>query len=131
MAPRRKIDGNFRGKTDEKQPLTDALPRNKIGIMSKRNYIMLTAVIISLILPACESKQENPVDIYLRDKQSARSAADAADLDALRKSLGAYRAANGSYPDSLKDLEGMLGSQLDFSRYDYDPQTGTVTLKTK
>jgi hypothetical protein len=114
-----------------KQPLTDALPTNKINIMFKRNCIMLTAVIISLILPACESKQENPVNVYLGGKKSARSAADAANLDALRKSVEAYRAANGSYPDSLKDLEGMLGSRLDFSRYDYDPQTGTVTLKTQ
>jgi hypothetical protein len=111
--------------------LTDALPTNKIDIMFMRNAIMLAVIVASLILPACNSKQENPVNTYLGAARSAGNAADAANLDALRKSIEAYRAANGSYPESLKDIEGMLGSRMDFSRYDYDPQTGTVTLKTQ
>jgi hypothetical protein len=111
--------------------LTDALPENKIKMMFIRIFIILSVILSSLILPACNSKQENPVNTYLGATKSARSAADAANLDALRKSIEAYRAANGNYPESLKDIEGMLGSRLDFSRYDYDPQTGTVTLKTQ
>jgi hypothetical protein len=92
----------------------------------------MSAVIVSLLIPsACSSKQENPVSTYLGATKSARNAADAANLDALRKSIEAYRAANGSYPESLKDIEGMLGSRTDFSRYDYDPQSGAVTLKTQ
>jgi hypothetical protein len=97
-----------------------------------RKCIMLAVIVASsLILPACSSKQESPVTTYLGATKSASNAADAANLDALRKSIEAYRAANGSYPESLKDIEGMLGSRLDFSRHDYDPQTGTVTLKTQ
>jgi hypothetical protein len=99
--------------------------------MVSKKFFLFVFILISLILPACNSKQENPVNTYLGATKSASTAADAANLDALRKSIEAYRAANGSYPESLKDVEGMLGSQLDFSRYDYDPQTGKVTLKTQ
>jgi hypothetical protein len=108
------------------------MPGNKINRMSIRKCVILAVIVASsLILPACSSKQENPVNTYLGATKSAGNAADAANLDALRKSIEAYRAANGTYPENLKDLEGMLGSRLDFSRYDYDPQTGTVTLKTQ
>jgi hypothetical protein len=92
---------------------------------------MLAVIVTSLILPACNSEQENPVDTYLGAAKNAGNVADAANLDALRKSIEAYRAANGNYPKSLKDIEGMPGSPMDFSRYAYDPQTGTVTLKTQ
>jgi hypothetical protein len=92
---------------------------------------MLTVIVSSLALPACNSKQENPVNTYVSVKKSASDAADIANLDALRQTVQAYHAANGNYPASLKDVEGMLGSPVDFSKYNYDPQTGSVTMKAQ
>jgi uncharacterized protein YcfL len=95
-----------------------------------KRCIVLTCILSSLILLACSSKQENPVNTYVSVKKSASDAADIANLDALRQTVQAYRAANGNYPASLKDVEDMLGSPVDFSKYSYDPKTGSVTLKT-
>ena len=55
----------------------------------------------------------------------AERAADSANLAALRTSIQTYRATNGKYPESLKELA--MG--MDLSRFNYDPKTGAVTLK--
>jgi hypothetical protein len=111
--------------------LTEGLATNRINIMSIRKGIMSVVIASLLILPACNSKQENPVSTYVGAKKSASDAADSANLYALRQTVQTYHAANGNYPANLKDVEGMLGSPVDFSRYNYDPVTGTVTLKTQ
>ncbi len=99
--------------------------------MYLKRCLLLLFILSSVILPACDSKQANPVDVYAGAVKRAGNAAETANLDAVRQSIQAYHAANGAYPASLKDLEGIMGSRVDISRYDYDPQTGVVTLKTQ
>jgi len=50
-------------------------------------------------------------------------------LNAVRKTIAAFHAANGRYPKSLDEIEHMFGSPIDLSIYDYDPITGKVSLK--
>ncbi|MGE5301421.1 MAG: hypothetical protein ACM3MB_10765 [Acidobacteriota bacterium] len=96
--------------------------------------IFLAATLFALLLlPACREKPKNPVSEYgdslINSYKGAQNAAEIANLDALKKAVQAYRAANGSYPAELKDAESLVGGPIDLSNYDYDPATGAVTPK--
>ena len=98
--------------------------------------IFLAATLFALLLlPACKDKPKNPVAEYgdrlIDSYKGAQTAADMANLDALKKAIQAYRAANGAYPPELKDAADLVGSPLDLSKYDYDPATGAVTPRQK
>jgi hypothetical protein len=94
----------------------------------------LLTCLIFLLISSCDQKPKNPVSDYgnalIGGYKGSKVAAEQANLDAVQKSVDAYHAANDKYPDSLKDVEPLLaGTQVDFTKYDYDPRTGRVTLK--
>ncbi|MDA8079111.1 MAG: hypothetical protein M0Z79_09260 [Nitrospiraceae bacterium] len=96
--------------------------------------IILGLFITALVFAAaCDKKQPNPVEEYgtglLDARAKAQDAAAKANLDAVRQAVQAYRAANDAYPANLQDAAGLIGQQVDLSKYDYDPQTGAVRLK--
>jgi hypothetical protein len=86
------------------------------------------------LLIACEKKSKNPVEEYgtalIGSYKHAQNAAVAANLYAVKKSVQAYRAAYGKYPETLDELKKeSMGSDIDMSGYDYDPETGAVSIK--
>ena|ERR1700690_109427 len=91
-----------------------------------------TIIILTFIF-ACKEKPKNPVaeygDTMINSYQKGKQAAVTGNLDAVKKSLEAYHASNEKYPQNLDDIKPLIGSELDLSRYDYNPQTGAVTLK--
>lgn len=95
-----------------------------------KRVLLITA--ISFMLVSC-SEEKNPVakvggtvvNTYKRGQQ----AGETANLDAVRKTVQAYHAANDKYPETLDEIKGMMGSEIDTSKYNYDPQTGEVRLK--
>lgn len=93
---------------------------------------VLAACIIMLVFTGCDEKPKNPVSEYgsamIGSYQKGQQAAATSNLYAVKSTVQAYRAANGKYPDNLSDLD-FRGQKIDLSLYDYDPQTGAVTLK--
>ncbi len=91
----------------------------------------LTIMAAVLCLVAFSSCEENPVQEYgrglTRSLDKAYTTADQANLDALGKSIAAYHAAEGRYPESLTEITSAMG--LDPARFDYDPATGHVALR--
>jgi len=96
----------------------------------KRLFFIL---LISSFIFSCNEKQKNPVaeygDTMLNSYQKGKRAAETGNLDAVRSAIQAYHAAHDRYPQNLEEIKGLLGSELDFSKYDYDPQNGTVKIK--
>lgn len=96
---------------------------------------MMVALFMAALVfnAACDKKQPNPVEEYgsgLIDAHGrAQDAAVQANLDALRKAIQAYQATNDAYPASLQDVVGLIGKEVDLSKYDYDPRSGAVRLK--
>lgn len=94
---------------------------------------LLFSLIILLPLIACKEKPKNPVAEYggaLMDSyQKSQQAGRIANLDAVRKTVAEYRASNGKYPESLEEIRDMFNSDIDLSIYDYDPQSGSVSIK--
>jgi hypothetical protein len=103
--------------------------------MSVRNFgrLICALVLCSLLTIACDEKPKNPVSEYsdalIGAHTSAKLAGEAANLDAVKKAVQAYRAANDKYPAVLEDVGDLIGGNVDFSKYDYNPETGKVSLK--
>lgn len=84
---------------------------------------------------ACDQKPKNPVSEYgntmMDSYQKGQQAGEIANLDAVKKAVQSYHAANDKYPQNLEEIKDLIGSQVDFSKYDYEPQSGAVSLKNK
>lgn len=93
--------------------------------------LLLTLCIMGLLVSACNRKKSDDYSgTMLNMPKRAEDAAAQANLDALKSCVQAYRAANGRYPKDLDDAAALLGSPVDLGKYDYDPASGTVGLKT-
>jgi len=94
--------------------------------------IILIPVVLSLFV-ACDEKTKNPVaeygDVMINSYKKGQVAGETANLDAVKKSVQAYHAANDKYPQTLDEIKDMIGAKIDLSKYDYNPQTGSVSLK--
>lgn len=94
---------------------------------------LLVAVAILSVIIACDEKPKNPVaeygDTMINSYQKGKQAGIDGNLEAVRKAVDAYHATNDKYPQSLNDVQPLIGSAVDFSKYDYNPENGTVTLK--
>lgn len=92
----------------------------------------ITCLIMSsmLLISFAAGCQENPVEQYgtglVDAHKKAEETAAAATLAAIRRSITAYKAANGENPASLNDIVAFMGVELDMETYDYDPVTGKV-----
>ncbi|MFZ5906825.1 MAG: hypothetical protein ACOYVJ_05380 [Nitrospirota bacterium] len=94
---------------------------------------ILPFFLVPVLLFACSEDQTNPVAGYGDSLTGAykrgQQAGEAANLDAVKKTVEMYRAAHGSYPQSLDEIEEIMSSPVDLARYEYDPDTGSVSLK--
>jgi hypothetical protein len=81
----------------------------------------------------CKEKPKNPVaeygDAMMNAYQKGQEAGKTGNLYAVKQAVQAYHAAHGTYPRNLDELEDLIGSKIDASLFDYDPQTGRVALK--
>ena len=83
--------------------------------------------ILSLIA-ACDEKPKNPVSEYgntmIDSYKKGQKTGETANLDAVKKAVQAYHALNDKYPQSLDDVKGLIGAEMDMSKYSYDPRQG-------
>jgi hypothetical protein len=95
--------------------------------------LFITALFLAFLF-SCEEKPKNPVaeygDTMINSYQKGKQAGEDQNLDAVRKAVQAYHAANDKYPQDLEEIQPLLGGTvLNMSKYDYNPQNGVVTLK--
>jgi len=95
--------------------------------------MLIPVIVVLSLIGACQDKPKNPVaeygdaliDSYKRGQQAGKTA----NLDALRKAVESYRATNGRLPANLDEMKEFIGSGIDTSKYDYNPENGAVSLK--
>ncbi len=84
---------------------------------------------------ACQDKPKNPVAVYgdtmINSYEKGKKAGETGNLDALRKAIATYHALHDAYPQTLDDVKPLVGSEMDLTLYDYDPQRGTIGLKAR
>jgi len=99
----------------------------------KKVTLISTVLLLLPLLTACKDEPRNPAREYggaLMDSyEKARDAAESANLDIIKRAVQQFHSANGEYPENLVDLEEFTGIEIDTDRYEYDPSTGTVTLR--
>jgi hypothetical protein len=102
--------------------------------MSRTVYrILIVFPVVLFFLFACDQKPKNPVaeygDSLIGAYKSGQHAGETGNLDAVKKAVAAYRASNDRLPDSLDQVKDLIGSNIDLSQYDYNPENGSVSLK--
>lgn len=89
--------------------------------------------ILLLLFTACREKPKNPAaeygDALIRAKDRSSQVVEQTDIEAVKRALREYNAANGRYPSELRDIEQMVGKTIDPNRFDYDPESGYVSLR--
>ncbi len=98
-----------------------------------RIYLLITTILVLVLFLACDRKPKNPVSEYgdalISSYKKGQQAGETANLDAVGKSIEAYHAVNDRYPQSLDEIKDLIGSNVDLSKYDYNPDNGKVSLK--
>jgi hypothetical protein len=86
--------------------------------------------LISLVA-GCDEKT-NPVsnigDSLIGAYERSSITADQSTLKGMKDAIRAYHISNGKYPDSLEDIQKLMGSRIDAGLYQYDPESGEITL---
>ena len=89
-------------------------------------------VFLSLPLLSCKD-EKNPVrqygDTLVHGYQSAQKVQKDANLQQVQRSVSEFQATNGRYPADLSELAEFTKSPIDANKYNYDPATGTITVK--
>ena len=98
-----------------------------------RFRIILPLIVVLFLLFSCKEKPKNPVaeygDALIDSYKRGQQAGEKANLDALKKAVESYRATNGRLPENLDKVQEFIGSGIDPSKYDYNPENGSVSLK--
>ncbi len=98
-----------------------------------RNLKILFSVITLLLVISCDEKPQNPVkkygDVLIDTYKQGGQTGEKANLDAVRKAVKTYQATHDKYPQSLDEVRVFIITPIDLSRYEYDPENGSVSLK--
>jgi ABC-type microcin C transport system permease subunit YejB len=97
------------------------------------HIIPVILAVVLVFFCACDRKPKNPVaeygDSLIGAYKSGQQAGQIGNLEAVRKAVAAYRASNDKYPETLDQVKDLIGSDIDMSQYDYNPENGSVSLK--
>ena len=93
--------------------------------------LVVAAATVSWLV-SCE---RNPVEEYGKGVTGAYKGAQKVEertsIQNLQESIRAFHAANGRYPNDLKELSDFAGLSLEESTYSYSPSDGTIRRKEK
>ncbi|MBF0337174.1 MAG: hypothetical protein HQL05_05020 [Nitrospirae bacterium] len=99
-------------------------------------YVVLTGIMALLpVIYACDYASETKEDLStITDKkvdkiEKSRVATDKSDLEALKRGITGFNAANGRYPKDLDELQEFTAINFDKGIYNYNPQTGAITMR--
>ena len=95
--------------------------------------VLLSIILTLFFLLSCDQKPKNPVaeygDALIDSYKRGQKAGEIANLDAVKKAVKAYHASNDRYPRILDEIRDLIGSNIDLSRYEYNPEDGLVSMK--
>ncbi len=98
-------------------------------------YGLLAVLLLLLPFAACDQKPRNPVaehgDAMINAYERSKVLRDSASLSSIQTAVRTFHAEKGRYPSELAEIRELLGSDVDFSVYDYNPENGSVTLKSQ
>ena len=101
--------------------------------MKHKRCTIISFLICFLFILSCSEKPSNPVSDYgntlVTTYKMSQQAGEKGNLDTVKNAVQAYYATNGKFPDTLDAAREFIGSDVDLSKYDYNAETGIVSLK--
>lgn len=98
----------------------------------KQLLIIYFMIVLLFSAFACKEKPKTPLNEYgdalIDSYKRGQDAGEIANMDAVKKAVLAYHASNGKYPQNLEEIRDLISSDIDLSRYVYNPENGSVTL---
>ncbi len=92
-------------------------------------YVFL--IFLISLAAGCEEKT-NPVSKYgdsvIGAYERSSITANQSTLQGIKDAIRAYHILNGKYPASLEEIQKLMGSRIDTGLYQYDPESGEITL---
>ena len=102
-----------------------------MSIIKRKTIVSI--LICLFFLFACDEKPKNPVaeygDALVGSYKRGQQAGEKANLDAVKKAVQLYYSTNDKFPKNLDEAKDFMGPDIDISKYDYNPDNGTVSLK--
>ncbi len=94
-----------------------------------KRIIFLSCLAALLFLACGRSPVGNYTDEVMDSYDRTQELADTASLQAIERHIKTYRALNDKYPESIEALANSVGPAFDPGKYDYDPDTGSISLR--
>jgi hypothetical protein len=98
-----------------------------------RNVTIFFSVFALLLVISCDEKPQNPVkqygDVLIDTYKHGGQTGEKANLEAVRTAVKTYQTTHDKYPESLDEVRALIITPIDLSRYEYDPENGSVSLK--
>ena len=95
--------------------------------------LLFLVTIVFLFTSACDRKPKTAFDEYgdalVDSYKRGQKAGDISNLDTVKKAVEMYRVEHSKNPESLDDIKDYLRSEVDLSKFDYNPENGIVSLK--
>ncbi len=92
-------------------------------------FRLLTVLFLFFILVSCKNPVEQygdeVTDAYKRTERFSNEMS----LKELQKAIQAFSVSNGRYPETMEELEEFAGIQVSHEQFDYDPNTGIISLR--
>lgn len=100
-------------------------------VLRKKIYLFVFFVFFIFIVVGCN---EDPIKQYgaevLDVYEGTKINVDFAIMQNLQRAVNMYRISNEKLPDKLEDIAYMMDSSVDFTKFQYDPKTGKVSLRS-
>ena len=100
-------------------------------MMQTRISLCFILVFLVSLVAGCDEKT-NPVsqvgDGLIGAYERSSITADKSTLKGIKDAIRAYHISNGEYPASLEEVQRLMGSRIDTSLYEYDPDSGEITF---
>ena len=91
--------------------------------------IILACLFVFLVFGCDRDTDQDYADEVVETLDRTQEFADNMSLQAIQRNIRSYRALNGKYPESVEALATIAGYNFDPDKYEYDPDTGIISLK--
>jgi len=95
--------------------------------------LLFFVIITSLFSFSCDRKPKTAFDEYgdalVDSYKRGQRAGDISNLDAVKKAVELYRVEHSKNPETLDEIKDYLRSDVDLSKFDYNPENGMISLK--
>jgi hypothetical protein len=98
-----------------------------MSVIKIKTIFFAFLILFTVLIVGCNPVEEYG-DILIDSYMGSKKAVEQVNLKNMQRAIQMYRVTNGEYPKTLKDIEGIMDSPIDFELYQYNPENGEIKL---